>query len=275
METDNPFVVVMTDTFSKLTKATLTTERQQPQPQLTSSMTGWWTSEYRPISWLITAHNSRPNSFRRVSKSWGWSRWYLQSTTSRKVEHFNATIVLVLLHYVAAHQQDWDSYVVSPTYAYNTQLNCAVKLPPFVLVLSRQLPSPTTPTASPMPSYVKYAHSTTALRIRFIRGVAKMIQYTFTIDLLTRITHPNKSTEENGEHHNNKANERYGQPPLSPNVDRQHVVNHIISHLETPMGKRYVVRWYGYTQDDDTTEPAANTPQHFCDANEWRLCKQK
>lgn len=35
--------------------------------------------------------------------------------TNGQVERFNATIILRLCHYIAKHQQDWDSHVVTPT----------------------------------------------------------------------------------------------------------------------------------------------------------------
>lgn len=58
--------------------------------------------------------------------------------TNEKVERFNKTILPRLRYYVAEHQQDWDIYVQSLTYAYSSQGHRSTNLPSFSLVLSQQ-----------------------------------------------------------------------------------------------------------------------------------------
>lgn len=83
-------------------------------------------------------------------------------------------IVSRLRHYVAEHQQDRDSYVVPLTYAYSMQVYLAAKIPPFSIKLSRQLPGPVTPTASPMPPDVEHVSSTMALSNHLIRRATEL-----------------------------------------------------------------------------------------------------
>lgn len=73
-KTGNQFFAIMKVRFWKLTKANPRTKRQQTQSWLSSSMTVWKSSKYRPRSWPMTVRTSRQNSFRRFANSWRWSR---------------------------------------------------------------------------------------------------------------------------------------------------------------------------------------------------------
>lgn len=56
------------------------------------------------------------------------------------MEHFNPTIVDRLRHYAGEHQNDWDIYVQSLTYAYSAQVLKLTKTTPLSLVLTREPP---------------------------------------------------------------------------------------------------------------------------------------
>lgn len=55
-------------------------------------------------------------------------------------EHFNATLMSQLRHYVSEHETDRATYLLPSMYAYNVQLHRPIKVPLFTLVLTR-LPS--------------------------------------------------------------------------------------------------------------------------------------
>lgn len=100
------------------------------------------------------------------------TEYHLQ--TNEQVKRFNATIVSRLCHHVAEQQQNLDSYAVSLTYAYNTQVNRTTKLPPFRFVVCRQPPAPATRTVSPMPPDVEQVDSAIALLSRLIRRAVEL-----------------------------------------------------------------------------------------------------
>ena len=45
--------------------------------------------------------------------------------------------------------------------------------------------------------------------------------------------------------------------------NRRYVVDRLVDHRDTPAGRQYKVRWYGYPAEFDTFEPVANLPHHF------------
>ena len=60
--------------------------------------------------------------------------------TNGQVERYNRTIASMLRNYVNEHQDDWDVYVGSLTYAYNSHVHRTTRTTPFELVLSRPPP---------------------------------------------------------------------------------------------------------------------------------------
>lgn len=58
--------------------------------------------------------------------------------TNCQAEYFSKTLVNRLVHYTAEHQLDWDDYVGSLVYAYNTQVHTSTGTTPFDLTLTRQ-----------------------------------------------------------------------------------------------------------------------------------------
>lgn len=131
----NKFIFRMTDRFSKLVKGTLTITGTETTVTTIFINKRMRTTEYNPRSWPTTVCNLRANCFSRFAKSQGCSRWQLRSATSRtngNVERFNSTIVSRLRQYFAENKQDWNSCVVPPTYAYETQVRLATKLPHLV-----------------------------------------------------------------------------------------------------------------------------------------------
>lgn len=57
------------------------------------------------------------------------------SPTSAQTERFKKAIVQPLRHYVEEHQEDWDLYLSSLTYAYNLQFSRQVQRLCFILSL--------------------------------------------------------------------------------------------------------------------------------------------
>lgn len=58
------------------------------------------------------------------------------------VKRFNQTVVSSLRQYVAEHRKAYDAFVIPPTYAYNTEVRWATKLPLFSRVFTRKSPGP-------------------------------------------------------------------------------------------------------------------------------------
>jgi hypothetical protein len=55
-------------------------------------------------------------------------------------------------------------------------------------------------------------------------------------------------------------------PPVdvTPRTDDEYVVDKIVDHGVDEEGlMRVKVRWYGFTEKEDTWEPVANLPRHF------------
>lgn len=92
--------------------------------------------------------------------------------TNGQEEQHNATTVLQLRHYVAGHQQDWHSYVILLTYAYNVQIDCYTTLIPFSLVLDWQQSGLTSPTTTMMPLDANNIDSQLSMQVRLINLAA-------------------------------------------------------------------------------------------------------
>ena len=45
--------------------------------------------------------------------------------------------------------------------------------------------------------------------------------------------------------------------------DQWYVIDRLLDRRDTPTGRQYLVRWYGYNSADDTYERAENLPQHL------------
>lgn len=94
--------------------------------------------------------------------------------TSWEVRKFNARSISRLCHYTTEHQQDWESYIVLPTYADNTQVHRNTKLPPFNIVLTQNPSGSLTLKTSSMPLDIEHIDSTMALQINLIRRAAEL-----------------------------------------------------------------------------------------------------
>lgn len=98
--------------------------------------------------------------------------------TSGQFKRFNATIVSRLSECVTEHQQDWDNYILPLTFAHNTRIRRATKLPLLCLLLCLQPTEPTFLTARLMPPDVRNIASVTAIRIHVFHlaaGLKRMV----------------------------------------------------------------------------------------------------
>lgn len=72
-----------------------------------------------------------------------------------------------------------------------------------------------------------------------------------------------------------KADKKSKEPATeATETQTEYVVDHIIGHKKVRNKIHYRVRWYGYTAEDVTIEPAKNTPQKFI-TSYWKRQKKK
>lgn len=171
------FLIVITDCFSNLSKAIPTS--QTSATIVAKEFVEHWISNYG-IPGRVPTDNGQQlvsNFFKSV-----FAYFRIEALTSEyhcqcngQAERLNRTLVPVLRHYVAEHQEDLDSFVYPLTYTYNVQIHRSAKLSPFYLVLGR---SPLGP-ASLRPSWhcsdEKKTETTLFARIRLIHR-ASMLQ---------------------------------------------------------------------------------------------------
>lgn len=68
--------------------------------------------------------------------------------TNGQVERFNATFATQLAKYCDSERNDWDCYLPSIIYAYNTSIHSTTKIAPYELAFARQPKSPFEPVSS-------------------------------------------------------------------------------------------------------------------------------
>ena len=141
----NRFITVMTDRYSKLTRAVPSTKTTAPQVALI--FLDNWVIPYGIPSYVLTDNGPQFTSkfFACLcaflgSKLLNTTAYHPQ--TNGQAERFNRTIVARMRHYVNEHQTDWDDYVQPLTYGYNCQVHRTTGTTPFSLVLSREPPGP-------------------------------------------------------------------------------------------------------------------------------------
>ena len=95
--------------------------------------------------------------------------------TNGQVERFNATFAAQLAKYSAPHRSDWDLYLPSVVYAYNTSAHSSTQFPPYELAFARCPKSPFNPATSvpPLPpahTFAPYLHRVRALLTQAARA---------------------------------------------------------------------------------------------------------
>lgn len=142
----NLFFIARTDRYTRLTKAILT-------PKTTTTTVACkflkhWVSRFGITSDLLTDDGQQFVSrffvpFYSMLGVNNIADTEYQPQKNGQAERYNSTIVLRLRHYVSEHQTNWNTYLLSLTYAYNAQMRGSIKLSTFSLALWRILPGPT------------------------------------------------------------------------------------------------------------------------------------
>ena len=143
----NQFVVVLTDRYSKLTRAIPT--GKTTATTVATIFVDHWVIPYGIPNYVLTDNGPQfvAKFFASVCLALGVK--HVTTTayhprTNGQTERFNRTIVTRLRHYVGEHQDDWDLYVQLLTYAYNAQVHRSTRTTPYSLVLTRHPPGPAT-----------------------------------------------------------------------------------------------------------------------------------
>lgn len=119
--------------------------------------------------------------------------------TNGQVEQYNRTIMAILRNYVSEHQNDWDEYATSLTYAYNTAIYRSTGTTPFNLVLSNppasfslhhsvSEPSKAVDKRELRDEYVSLLERA----VRFARSLLRKTQLRYKLDLDKRIRVANR-----------------------------------------------------------------------------------
>lgn len=95
-----------------------------------------------------------------------------------------------------------------------------------------------------------------------VRIMQRGIENTVSINRVTRTTNPDGAIEGYDERNNagDDCHSDEEQTTRDSIVNLQYVFDPINRPLETPTRLRYDKCWWGYTEDDDTTEPAKTPP---------------
>lgn len=127
----NPYVMFMTDRYSKLTKATLFAKTTETT--VTNFLLNDWISS-REVPAKVLTYNGphfRSKFIKTVCvklRATPITTTEYQPQSSRQLERFNASIVSRLHDYVSEHQHYWNRLVTPLTYAYNKKVRRATKL---------------------------------------------------------------------------------------------------------------------------------------------------
>ena len=139
-ERGNRFLLVITDRFTKLTRA-------YPLSTTTADVVartffeGWVASGYGIPNVLLTDNGSQflAKFFQTFCKILGIKQVFTSAyrpSTNGQTERFNRTVVEYMGAYVSEHQRDWDELAAIATYAYNVKPHSSTGYTPFELVTS-------------------------------------------------------------------------------------------------------------------------------------------
>ena len=169
----NRFLLVVTDRFSKLTRAfplSITTADVVAH----AFFDGWVASGYGIPSVLLTDNGPQFISkfFQTFCRTLGVKQVYTSAyrpSTNGQTERFNRTVAEYMGAYVSEHQHDWDILAGVATYSYNVKPQSTTGFTPFELVTA-------VPQASLLPqievSPVRKEKTKAQLRDEFLESVA-------------------------------------------------------------------------------------------------------
>lgn len=142
--TGKRFIFVIMDRFSKVALAI--TIKEKTAPHIASLFMSNLVYPYSIPGSKLTDNGPQFISefFEFICPSIGVKRnaitaYHAQS--NGQTERYNQTLETRLRHFVSERQDDWDRYVQSLTYAYNTQVHVSTGTTPFSLTLMRHPPS--------------------------------------------------------------------------------------------------------------------------------------
>jgi hypothetical protein len=139
-ERGNQLLLVVTDRFSKLTRA-------YPLASTTAEVVakvffdGWVSAGYGIPRILLTDNGTQfvAKFFQTFCKILGIKQVFTSAyrpSTNGQTERFNRTVVDFMGAYVSEHQKDWDELAAIATYSYNMKPHTATGFTPFELVTS-------------------------------------------------------------------------------------------------------------------------------------------
>ena len=134
----NRFLLVVTDRFSKLTRAyPLATTTAEVVAK--TFFDGWVAAGYGIPQVLLTDNGTQfvAKFFQSFCRILGVKQVFTSAyhpSTNGQTERFNRTIVEFMGAYVAEHQRDWDELAAIATYSYNVKPHPATGFTPFELV---------------------------------------------------------------------------------------------------------------------------------------------
>ena len=139
----NPFLLVISDRFSKLTHVVAL--RRIDAYAVAVAFVEAWVFKYGPQKTLVSDNGkqSAAKFFKAVCSLLGLTNIFTSTyhpQTSGQVERYNRIVPAMLRNYVDEHQNDWDRYATALTYAYNCHVHRSTDTTPFNLVLSRPPP---------------------------------------------------------------------------------------------------------------------------------------
>jgi transposase InsO family protein len=139
-ERGNRFLLVVTDRFTKLTRA-------YPLASMTADVVartffeGWVAAGYGIPHVLLTDNGTQFVSkfFQTFCRLLGIKQVHTSAyrpSTNGQTERFNRTIANFMTAYVSEHQRDWDELAAVATYSYNSKPHSSTGFSPFELVTS-------------------------------------------------------------------------------------------------------------------------------------------
>ena len=142
-KTGKPFLLVITDRFSKLMQVVAL--RTIAAYTVAVAFCDSWVLKYGVPRTSLSDNDPQFNTkfFYSTCRVLGITKLYTSAShpqTNGQVERYNRTISSMPRNYVSEHHHDWDVYVGPLTYAYSSHVHRTTRTTPFELLLSR--PSP-------------------------------------------------------------------------------------------------------------------------------------
>ncbi|GAA5992239.1 hypothetical protein JCM11641_001275 [Rhodosporidiobolus odoratus] len=183
--------------------------------------------------------------------------------TDGRSECTNKTAIQVLRHYVSRQQKDWVRYLATTEYAINVAVNDSTGATPFELVLgftpTLSPSSPTEPSSLPAVESL-LTDRTSALTTALYSPDTSTVRLALPAD---DRAHPVFHTSKIKPYAANNADtfpSRHPPRPQPIDVDGEleYEVEAIVDEKGKGQTKRYLVKWVGYPDSDNTWEAAGN-----------------